>query len=216
MQNISADKIDSMSVLFWTEIKRKDLKKGFLLTCLSTFPRQWRTCTMSFAKREQRPRWMITPPNHTLTVTRSWPQLTPWPLNSLTSHWLALNRASPKGFYDGEREDMQLHCNIVAFDNAAILKRSAVKRHTTSRRFVLLTQEASRGARMEQMRDPCCCFSLFPNSPTFTSSLFLHNYVLTKVIICFPLMLSRKLLSVGDRNAEFTAEHSSDALTRPH
>ena len=76
--------------------------------------RQWSTCVMRFDRGEQRARWMITPPNHTLTVTMGWPQLTLWPFNSLTSHWLRLNSFLPTGFYDSEREEKLLHCNLLA------------------------------------------------------------------------------------------------------
>lgn len=37
----------------------------------------WSTCAMSSDKAEQRGRRMETSPHHTLTVTESWPQLTP-------------------------------------------------------------------------------------------------------------------------------------------
>lgn len=81
--------------------------------------------------REQRARWMITPSNHTFAVTMAWPQLTPWPLNSLSYHWLGLKRALPAGFYDGETERRWPRCNPWAtlrsarldrIDNAVVLK----------------------------------------------------------------------------------------------
>lgn len=98
------------------------------LSAFSTFPDSgqhvWRGST---GGNEEQDGWYSPrPPNHTFTVTMGWPQLTPWPLNSLTSHWLGLNRVfAYRVLWQRKRS-----CFTVTVNNAAVLKCSTVQRNT--------------------------------------------------------------------------------------
>lgn len=62
------------------------------------------------------------PPQHTLTLTMSWPQLTLQPLSSLTSYWLGLKRAGLRGFMaEKRRKAASVPTSILVLDKNAKL-----------------------------------------------------------------------------------------------
>lgn len=160
---------------------------------------------MSFDKGEQRARWMKTPPNHTLTVTMSWPQLTPWPLTSLTSHWLGLNGVCLQGFMT---EKEKKRCFAVTF-------------------WYLTMQQFSNVPQLKDTYKHICALSAYMWSKSkgpvvanawllllfqpFAKQSSIHHLTFPSQVCAdkndnlFSVYVSRRLHPVGDRKAKITA-----------
>lgn len=83
-------------------------------------------------------------------------------------------------FYDTEREEEWLHCNILGHKQCGDSKMfCGSKKHTIPHLCFVCLQ------RKPDDRSRCYCFGLSPNTPAFITSFSLHNHVLTKMIICF-------------------------------
>lgn len=127
-------------------LKRKSRRVDFSSVC-----RHWSTCAMSSDKAEQRGRRMEAPPTTThsalLRADLSWPPRPPSAAHR--PHWLGLNRFGLQGsfsfsFYDREREEPLLHCNMLLFYNAVILKGSELQRCFSCRHTMQKTDRSPR------------------------------------------------------------------------
>lgn len=148
---------------------------------LSLHPPQQRSkCAMSSNKRDkkQRARWMMTPTTSTLSqVTKSWPQLTPWVLNSLTSYWLGLNRVGLQGFM-AEKEKKR--CFTVTFKRLKMQQLSDVLQLKDKTRVRCLITHAARWTTcFQQVLDSCYCLGLFATQPS------IHHFTFSSPLACW-------------------------------
>ena len=85
-----------------------------------------------------------------------------------------------RGFYDTEREEEWLHCNILGRKQCGDSKMFRGEKEHTIPHLCFVCLQMKPGERSR-----CYCFGLSPNTPTFITSFSLHSHALAKMIICF-------------------------------